>query len=562
MAGAYVNSGTRNATANNTSRNCALPASLVNGNILIATCCVKNGDDISISGSGWAQFGSQIKIGTSFTAILAWRIVDGGEGSVTFSWSNAAAAQVHMHQFSGTAPSPIGAINSNSGSTSAHSCTGITTTRDNSFVIYIDMAAANTALATPSGWTEDQDGGSATSATRDANGSKTVATSGSASGDISVTGAWDNWVMYQVELLMPSGTASITQASDTIVATATIASGGGGTGSVSLTQASDTVAATGTLALKGTTAIAQASDTVAATGTIAGGSGSGSASITQAGDTLAATGTITVPAITITAGAWAAGSTAPAPTLPASPQAGDVHILFIGGKPYDLTRNAPSGWTLITGTDGTNGSTASGTQVGSVAWAAYYRVWQSGDSNPTISWTGGFPTMAVIHRLRPASGYTIGTPAGTKGQDTSSGTGYSATMSADPGITTGDVLIHYTVTPNNLATFASPTITATSATIGTVTENPASEITTTTGADGSASAATATVTSGTATAAPVCAWTLGAASTGGSAFVRIRQSASAGWANISKINGVTATSVAKVNGIDVANISKVNGVSV
>jgi len=356
---------------------------------------------------------------------------------------------------------------------------------------------------------------------------------------------------------MPSGTASITQASDTIVATATIAGGGGGTGSVSLTQASDTVSAAGTLALKGTTAITQASDTIAATGTVA---LKGTASITQAGDTVAATGTIGAPEITITAGAWAAGSTAPAPTLPASPQAGDVHILFIGGKPYDLTRNAPSGWTLITGTDGTNGTTASATQVGSVSWAAYYRVWQSGDSDPTISWTSGFPTEAVIVRLRPASGYTIDTPVGAKGNDTSSGTGYSATMDANPGITIDDVLIHCTVTPNDLATFSSPTITATGITVGTITLQ--NQVATTTGADGSAALATAPVAYGTASAAPVCGWTLGAASTGGGSLVRIRQTASGGWTHIAKINGIDVAHIAKINGVAVAHIAKVNGVAV
>lgn len=470
MAIAYVNSGTRNATAGATSRNCALPASLANGNILIAACCVKNGDDISISGTGWAQLGTQIKIGTSFTAILAWRLVDGSEVDCSFSWTNSAAAQVHMHQYSGTALSPIGSINSNSGSTSTHSCTGVTTTRNNSTVVYIDQAAANTALATPAGWTEDQDGGSATSVTRDTNGKKSVATSGSASGDISVTGAAADWVMYQVELMIPENT------------------------------------------------------------------------------------------ITVTAGTWAVGSTAPAPALPASPQAGDVHVLFICGKPYSLTRNTPSGWTLITGTDGTNGTVASATQVGSVSWATYYRVWQSGDSDPTISWTSGFPTEAVIVRLRPASGYTIDTPVGAKGNDTSSGTGYSATIDANPGITIDDVLLSFTATPSDAATFSSPTITATGITANPITLQ--NQVATTTGADGSAALATAPVAYGTASAAPVCGWTLGAASTGGGSLVRIRQTLSGGWSNIAKINNITSASVAKIQNIAVASIAKVNNIAV
>lgn len=266
-------------------------------------------------------------------------------------------------------------------------------------------------------------------------------------------------------------------------------------------------------------------------------------------------------AITIAVTAWSAGSTAPTPTLPASPQAGDLHVLFIVGKPYTLTRNVPSGWTLITGTDGTNGSVASGTRVGSVSWAAYYRYWQSGDGNPTISWTSGFPTEAVIIRFRPDSGYTIDTPVGAKGSDTSSGTGYSATMDANPGLTAGDVIAHFTGTPNELATFASPTITATGATIGTVTLQ--NQIATTTGADGSAALATAPVSSGTASAAAVCGWTLGAASTGGGALVRIRETA-AGWANIAKINDVATSSFGKVghDGLALLDVAKVDDVAV
>jgi hypothetical protein len=266
-------------------------------------------------------------------------------------------------------------------------------------------------------------------------------------------------------------------------------------------------------------------------------------------------------AISIAVTAWSASSTSPTPTLPASPQAGDLHVLFIVGKPYNLTRNTPSGWTLISGSDGTNGTTASGTQVGSVSWAAYYRYWQSGDGNPSISWTSGFPTEAVIIRFRPDSGYTIDTPVGAKGSDTSSGTGYSATMSTDPGLAAGDVVAHFTGTPNNLAVFSSPTISATGVIFGTVTLQ--NKIETTTGADGSAALATAPVSSGTSSAAAVCGWTLGAASTGGGSLVRIRETA-AGWANIASINGVDTSTLDKIghDGLALLDVAEFDGVAV
>ena len=44
--------------------------------------------------------------------------------------------------------------------------------------------------------------------------------------------------------------------------------------------------------------------------------------------------------------------------------------------------------------------------------------------------------------------------------------------------------------------------------------------------------------------------------------IKVYYTASGGWANISKINGVASSSVAKVNGVAVASISKINGVAV
>lgn len=286
MAGAYVNSGSRIATAGATTLTATLPASLVTGNILVTEICVKNGDTVTISGSGWAILGTQVKIGTSFTALLAYRIVDGGEVSCIATWTNSAAAMVKMHQISGLASALLGATNSNSGTGTTHSVTGITTTRENSYVFYADLVGINNSTATPTGWTEDNDGGSATSATRGVVGHKIVAALGDASGDISVTGGNGNWVMFQYELLMPGGTLSVTQASDTVSATSTLQL----QATASITQAGDTLAATGEIDIQGVASITQSGDSLSATATL---QIQGTLSQSQAGDTLAAEGTIT-----------------------------------------------------------------------------------------------------------------------------------------------------------------------------------------------------------------------------------------------------------------------------
>lgn len=233
-------------------------------------------------------------------------------------------------------------------------------------------------------------------------------------------------------------------------------------------------------------------------------------------------------AITITAGAWAAGTTANAAALPATPQAGDLHVKFCHAKPYNATLVDLAGWTPITGSNGTNGTVANGTDVGSIIWKAWYRYWQSGDTaTPSFTVTTGNTNLGVIIRFRPTAGATIDVPAACKGFDVTSGTGYSATMDADPGITVNDAIVNFTGLPGNNATFASPTITATGATLGTVTEDPATEGTTAGGLDCEASSATCFCTAGTSSAAPVVGWTLSVAQTGGGCLVRIRETAGA-----------------------------------
>jgi len=247
-------------------------------------------------------------------------------------------------------------------------------------------------------------------------------------------------------------------------------------------------------------------------------------------------------AITITAGAWdpsSAGASIDA-GLPASPQAGDLHVYYYGVKPYNTTVTDPSGWTLITNTDGTNGTTASGTDVGSIKQGAYYRYWQSGDTaNPSIVFTGGNVGLGVIIRFRPTAGSTIDTPVGEKGSDVSSGTGYSATMGSDIGITVGDAVASFTTIAGNDATFGSQTLSAAGVTFGTVTENPATEGTTSSGNDLEASASTALPSAGPSSAAAVVGWTLSAAQTGITALVRIRETVSAaGHPTVKRFGGI------------------------
>lgn len=199
---AYVNAATTGSSAGLTTLNGKVPASLVDGNILISHCSIKNNETITVTGTGWQKL-FQVNSTAGFTDCLAWCVVSGTPPSCTFTWTSSVACRTITYQYSGVERYPFGASLSNTGSAATHSNTGITTTRDNSLVIYMDGCAANTAMATPAGWTENEDTGSSTALIRGTVGSKTVTTRGTASGSISVTGGAAAWVMWQIELLAP-----------------------------------------------------------------------------------------------------------------------------------------------------------------------------------------------------------------------------------------------------------------------------------------------------------------------------------------------------------------------
>jgi hypothetical protein len=206
-APAYASVGALAGASSVTSRTPSIPSTRANGNVIIAIVGTKNNATHSVSGSGWVALGTQTNSGTDWTVSLWWRIVDGTEAAPTISWTGAASAISRTVMFTREnfdTANPFGTIGTpGTGTTSTHTSTGFNTTRDNSLVIYIDSAAANTAVATPSGWLERYDTGNASSASRITGGDKTIATSGTASGNISVTGANAAWVQWQIEITEP-----------------------------------------------------------------------------------------------------------------------------------------------------------------------------------------------------------------------------------------------------------------------------------------------------------------------------------------------------------------------
>lgn len=219
---------------------------------------------------------------------------------------------------------------------------------------------------------------------------------------------------------------------------------------------------------------------------------------------------------------WVDGQTSLSTNLPPGTAEGDLLVLFVGAKPYYATINTPSGWTAV-GTQQANGTTANAEDAGSVTWAVFYKIAGASESAPTVSVTSGNIAHATIQCLTKTKARWW-PPTAYFGNDTSSGTSFSLTMSGSSGaITAGDYLLAHALIPGDNATFGTVAISASGATIGTVSKNPGGDHSSFLGQDIAGTCAGATVSSGTASADAVVSSTLSTVQTGGGSLVRIRE---------------------------------------
>lgn len=175
-----------------------------NNSILVAVCVSKNNGTHATATSGWTKI-NQTNSGASFTASIWWALQ--GSANPVFTWTGSVACSAEVFEVKPSADATIdtaliallGAVGA--GTTSTHTSAGGNTGRNDADVIYYDVCAANTAAATPTGWSELFDVGSTTSVTRHVFGQKTVATSGSASGAISITAGNAAWVQWQLQFV-------------------------------------------------------------------------------------------------------------------------------------------------------------------------------------------------------------------------------------------------------------------------------------------------------------------------------------------------------------------------
>lgn len=194
-APAFVNSGAHATQAFGSSVSPSYPASLVTGNVVIGmvACAVAGGSRTFTWPAGWNVI--EDHAGSAMNFSVAWRIVDGSEGSsITINWAGGnTSGAARLVQYTGNLPSsPVGNhTEGNSDTTTTTWAVGpINASAANSLMIAV--LAANTSLTAPtqpSGWDIDVAIAGTEGHARFYVVSKTVASNGASSGAISTAKA-------------------------------------------------------------------------------------------------------------------------------------------------------------------------------------------------------------------------------------------------------------------------------------------------------------------------------------------------------------------------------------
>lgn len=220
-------------------------------------------------------------------------------------------------------------------------------------------------------------------------------------------------------------------------------------------------------------------------------------------------------------------ATTVSPSLPAVAEPGHVLVAVVeSGHPTAATEpTVPSGWRLAGTTVGTSGTY--GVDTGPRRVSIYLRLMQDGDTAPTFSITSGTNSRIGAHITAWSfgAGESVQWAAGF-GQDTTSGTGFSATTSTALPLAVDDVVFAAYIANTDAVTWSGQTLTAAGVTFGAVTEM--SDAQSIVGADVSRSTARSAITSGTATAAVTMAATMSGGATGVAAALRLRDTAAEG----------------------------------
>jgi hypothetical protein len=159
-------------------------------------------------------------------------------------------------------------------------------------------------------------------------------------------------------------------------------------------------------------------------------------------------------------------ATAPAPAFPAGILVKDLMVLSVETKPYNGVITTPSGWTKVT--EVTNGTTASGTDTGSMKTAVYVKIANGGDTGSVSLAISGANSSGAVINVYSHDNTTDWDWAFVTGIQAADAANYSATggtmtdliandymvvttgVNGDIGGQTADALVHTGVTYGNL----------------------------------------------------------------------------------------------------------------
>lgn len=165
----------------------------------------------------------------------------------------------------------------------------------------------------------------------------------------------------------------------------------------------------------------------------------------------------------VNAGTNLGGTTSLNLAYPASLVVGNLVIATIVNKYPANAPATPVGWTAVANYRKQGGAGSSGIDSGQVFMSVYYRI-VTGTEGATQTFTITSGNSSGGRMWQYSRGGTSWDIAATGGTYSSPSASWSSTMDADPGITSGDLVLTCCASNGDSITFSSPTLTAASAT--------------------------------------------------------------------------------------------------
>ncbi|MER7517772.1 hypothetical protein [Streptomyces sp. NPDC126499] len=221
-------------------------------------------------------------------------------------------------------------------------------------------------------------------------------------------------------------------------------------------------------------------------------------------------------------GALSNSTTTITPAIPAGAVAGELAVLqVVSAHTNDSVPSTPSGWNLAGSSSGGGGTYGAGT--GPRRLTFFTRVLLGGEAAPTTALPAGDANSLLAGRV-----VTLARTAGTGwrwgaafGEDTTSGTGFSAASATSLTWASGDLALLGYALPVAGASLSAEGLTASGITFGTFTERADDSVAT--GHDARLGTATGSVTAGSGTTTSTVTATLAVASTGAAGVLRLRE---------------------------------------